>query len=368
MLTERKERGAITLLLLKGSFDATRDLDHFTNEMESLLEAGRTRIVLDLHLLSYLNSTAVGRLVKYKKRLAELGGDLLLLQPTKSVKDVLELLHLDQLFRTCAQEAEALAALGGAGATPAPAPPSAPPSPAPAAATTPGVPGAPVAAGATPPADADATLKTQDLGSVSLDEQGATILFKLLDANKAHMLGKAQGIGDIVEIDRERLTFLWKPPEGRPARQRHAHELSDRELAVIFAEGSRLVVKFRLPLYRKAHYFEINAVVERLEVIQGGLGGAKVACRYIDLEEGDRRDIVQFIKDLTYVNRQRVSGEATPAPPPLPTTAPRPATTPPPLPSSAPPTPLAPPPAPMIAPPPEPPPPPPPPAGSGPPP
>ncbi|MBI3272731.1 MAG: STAS domain-containing protein [Planctomycetes bacterium] len=290
MMTERKDRGEITLLLLKGSFEATRDLDQFTNTMEALLDAGRTRVVLDMHLLSYLNSTAVGRLVKYKKRLSETGGDLHLLAPTRAVREVLDLLHLDQLFRTFGKEGDALAALGGSAA--------------PAAA------GGTIAAGgpAATPAP-DSSIRTSALAGVNIEEQGAVLLFKLLDPHRAQLFGKLQGIGSILEVDKERLTFLWVPP-GQGKTKKKTRELAEPELAVIFAPGAKLKLKFRLPLHKKAFYYEVPASVESSSAVAGGLGGAKVTCGYAGLAEAERRDIVEFMKALTYLHRERAKTAA----------------------------------------------------------
>jgi len=208
MIVESRDRDGIAICTLKGSFESPRDLEAFAAEMDQQIAAGRTRFVLDLHLLAYLNSNAVGRIIKYRKRVQEAGGDLVVLQPTKTVREVLELLQLLPLLKPYGSEAEALVALGGGSSAAVPA--SAPPPPA-----------AHPPAGATP----------------------AEILFRFE--------GEPEVAGRIDGIDRRRVRFS-RPAPGEPGK----------------AVGAWVCLRLRIPRYRRPTYFELAGTLT--ESSEGG--------------------------------------------------------------------------------------------------
>lgn len=87
------------LLELTGAIDcAPGALDPLDRALCELRAKGRTRVVLDLSGIRYVNSSGFGLLVKHAQALEELGGGLSLLGVTTKVRIVIEMLGLTSCF------------------------------------------------------------------------------------------------------------------------------------------------------------------------------------------------------------------------------------------------------------------------------
>jgi anti-sigma B factor antagonist len=84
------------------------------SSLVELLEEGFTHFVLDLSTVRYLDSTGLGILIGFARRLPE-GGQILLAQVPASVVGLLELTGLDAQFTTCDHVEDALAQVRGDG-------------------------------------------------------------------------------------------------------------------------------------------------------------------------------------------------------------------------------------------------------------
>ncbi|MCF6376471.1 STAS domain-containing protein [Nocardioides KLBMP 9356] len=67
--------------------------------LTGLVEAGTTRIVVDLAETTFLDSSALGALVAGLKTARQAGGDLRIARPTESVLTVFKLTNLDKVLR-----------------------------------------------------------------------------------------------------------------------------------------------------------------------------------------------------------------------------------------------------------------------------
>ena len=76
----------------------------------SLSEQGRTRAVVDLDAVDFLDSTALGVLVGAHKRFAKTGGGLVLVCTTPRILRVLEVTGLSRVFAVHGSVEEAVAA------------------------------------------------------------------------------------------------------------------------------------------------------------------------------------------------------------------------------------------------------------------
>jgi anti-sigma B factor antagonist len=115
-----RARGDISILELKGEFTlgATglsrpldlrgRRLSDLGQTLQTLLDQGRRKIVLDLAGVSFLDSAGLGELIACKKRTVEQGGDIRLLHPVGKVRDLLEMLSLNRIFQVFDDEPAAL--------------------------------------------------------------------------------------------------------------------------------------------------------------------------------------------------------------------------------------------------------------------
>ena len=81
--------------------------------LHRVLEQGGRKIVLDLGGVTFLDSAGLGELISCKKRTAEKGGDIRLLRPNGKVRDMLEMLSLNRMFRIFDDESAALASFDG---------------------------------------------------------------------------------------------------------------------------------------------------------------------------------------------------------------------------------------------------------------
>ena len=92
----------------------TQALDGFERlvarrRIDELLEAGSTRLVLDLSRLRSLNSSGIGSLVAARHRADAAGGAVYLCCVNDTIRVALEVMLLHQILPICATRAEAVA-------------------------------------------------------------------------------------------------------------------------------------------------------------------------------------------------------------------------------------------------------------------
>jgi len=111
----KENLSGIVVLTLKGEFDSFVT-NAFSNEIAKVQEDGTHRIVLNMRLVKFVNSTALGAMIKARKLCRAAQGDLVISQPSPAVREAMESLGLDRLFSIFDEDEKALAALEGAGA------------------------------------------------------------------------------------------------------------------------------------------------------------------------------------------------------------------------------------------------------------
>ncbi len=77
-------------------------------KVQVLLDAGESRILLNLEKVKYMDSAGIGELVACYKRAKEKEGTVKLLNPSGKVYDLLQLTKLEEVFDTFRDEGEAL--------------------------------------------------------------------------------------------------------------------------------------------------------------------------------------------------------------------------------------------------------------------
>jgi anti-anti-sigma factor len=88
----------VLILSADGGLNATT-AEQLVAQLKRLVEAGATKLIVDCTRLEYLSSYGVAMLVRMHKRLREHGGDVRLAAVRGVVSGVLELCHLDAVFR-----------------------------------------------------------------------------------------------------------------------------------------------------------------------------------------------------------------------------------------------------------------------------
>lgn len=227
MKIEREINGDVAVLGMRGEFDSFV-VNSFLEEVESLAANGIRSIVLDMRMVKFIMSTAIGAIVKSRKMMKEFGGDLVIAQPSGFVRDVLDSLGLTKVIQVFDENQDAV----------------------------------------------------RSLGQTSTDlPAGNSAMLHFDDPERQKSLG-GPAVGRIVDLSEESMTLQVAHP------------------ASFFPTGAPLKAKFRLPLFKKAYYFEIAAsVVEAL----ANEDGAAVKVAFAEIADEDRRSIQQFINDMNFL-------------------------------------------------------------------
>jgi anti-anti-sigma factor len=107
----KENRDGVMLLTLKGEFDSFVCAG-FTQEVGATQAEGIHYIVLNLRLVKFINSTALGAMIKARKACRAAGGDLVISHPSPAVREAMESLGLDRLFSIHDDDEAAVAAFG----------------------------------------------------------------------------------------------------------------------------------------------------------------------------------------------------------------------------------------------------------------
>jgi anti-anti-sigma factor len=228
----KESLGNVTLLTLKGEFDSFVT-NAFGNEIAKIQAEGVHRIVLNMAQVKFVNSTALGAVIKARKNCRSAQGDVIISNPSQPVRDAMDSLGLDRLFSIVEDDAAALAVLEGA-------------------------------------------------QSIELDDDSESAVMIHVPELPRPLVGRLK------RLDQSGLEcrLASAPPD-------------------VFADGRELRLKFRLPLYRR-EYFELSALVDRVEASAGGL---TVGLRFAEMADEDRAAIESFVADMNEL-RKAARGEA----------------------------------------------------------
>ena len=108
MQMAERQIGTVTILDLAGRLTIDDGVEVLKDKVHSLIGEGRTRVVLNLALLSYMDSSGLGQLVSCHNSLAKTTGGLTLLRLTKKNVDLLSITRLAAVFKTTDSEDDAL--------------------------------------------------------------------------------------------------------------------------------------------------------------------------------------------------------------------------------------------------------------------
>jgi anti-anti-sigma factor len=234
MEIEWSDEGRIRTLRLTGNFDTT-DVESFVAHIEEAADHQCFRVLLDTEGLKFINSTALGSLIKAQKRLQEFGGDLSVCTLPGFVGGVFRTLGLDRkirCFKTPEEAIEYLQSVGG------------------------------------------------ERVSVPGDE---ALEFVFVDEAQLAVAGEDPNTATLRTIDEQSAMFLWPNDRGLDA-------------AAVMASGVRLHARFRIPLFHPTHVFDARAVVESTR--SGTDGDLLVTVGLSELSDVERRGIRQFVQDM----------------------------------------------------------------------
>lgn len=230
------------ILQLKGEFDAIF-FPRFNEEVETLLAEGRTWVVVNLRFVRFINSTALGAIIKAKKAATAAKGDLVISQPSAFCKDVLQKVGLDKIIRVFEDDESSVAHI----------------------------------------------LKQLGEERDPVESQQSPLLFWFAEAKRNAQLPNHVALGRLVNFDESTAEIAWDFGKTK---------LTEAAALELLTPGTDLRIKFRIPMFSK-EYFEIDAAVR--EARAQGHRAADFVVRFTRVEKETADRIGQFLKDMRYL-------------------------------------------------------------------
>ena len=200
------------ILTLKGEFD-TFYVPALQDEVDALLERGICHLLLDMRLVKFINSTALGAIIKSHKRCRAENGELVISQPSNFVRDVIKKVGIDKLIPMFETEQEATKAIVK-------------------------------------------HLNQRELtGEAPVDHEKVLVSFP--DDTRQKMLGDRKTlVGNMANVDGHKLQFLWNGGK---------HGISNDKAEQLFFKDSDIHLKFQVKMIKKS-FFEVEGKVVSAEV------------------------------------------------------------------------------------------------------
>lgn len=114
MQIEERAVGDVIVLDLKGKITLGEGDELLKDKVNSLVNQGRKKIVLNLAGVPYIDSAGLGEIVRTYTTVSRQGGSLKLLNLTKRITDLLSITKLLTVFETFDSEGEAVESFSAA--------------------------------------------------------------------------------------------------------------------------------------------------------------------------------------------------------------------------------------------------------------
>ena len=250
MKLEKHRYEDVVILKFTGEFD-TFNLPAFSERIDRMIDSGDAKFVFDLRLLKFVNSAALGYLIKTSRRLQAAGGEMILARPSKFIKKTLSTLGLDDVFKMY-ESVEAAVQHFRTG---------------------------------------------DDIGEIRLEggeyDEALTgsvpILFRPSGTSDADALPNQ--VGRIVTLYEDGLLFRYEPDNDR----------GDDPVEKFLTVGQMLKLKFRQPFAVKEYYFEMSGKIHDVSQMAGGgdddASVDAIRVRYEEIKDDDREHLEQFVRD-----------------------------------------------------------------------
>ena len=108
MQIEERVVGDVVMLDLKGKITLGEGDELLKDKVNSLVNQGHKKIVLNLAEVPYIDSAGLGEVVRTYTTVSRQGGSLKLLNLTKRITDLLAITKLSNVFETFDQEQDAV--------------------------------------------------------------------------------------------------------------------------------------------------------------------------------------------------------------------------------------------------------------------
>ena len=255
------------VLHLRGEFD-TYYVRNLQEEIDALVESGVVRVVMNLRLVKFINSTALGAIIKASKALAARGGKLVISRPSTFCRQIIEKVGLNRVVPIYDTDDAALAGL---------------------------LEGAPAGTvegeGEMPDLDESSVLFTptdpsriEHFLSATSRAQG-----KVVNPVHRHSFGSNwSGVGRMSSLDENGLRYTWSGG---------TTGLDPFAMGQLLAIGTEIKVKFRLPLF-KPGWCEALATVSEVEERTDGV---KVGAAFSKIDDKTLAAVKQYSADLRFL-------------------------------------------------------------------
>jgi anti-sigma B factor antagonist len=110
MKIEMKEAGDVTVMILKGKLMGGPETIEVHEQVKSLIDQDRKKVVIDLSHVAWMNSSGLGTMMGCLTSLKNAGGDLKLAGVTEKVKSLFMITKLITIFETYDSADQAAAA------------------------------------------------------------------------------------------------------------------------------------------------------------------------------------------------------------------------------------------------------------------
>ena len=112
MKISTKTTGDVVVLTLSGKIMGGPDYDLFRNEIQSQIEAGRLKVLLDFEKITFINSTGLGLLVSGYTSLTNAGGVLKVCSVGDRVGSLFYVTRMNDVFDILEDVDKGIAAFG----------------------------------------------------------------------------------------------------------------------------------------------------------------------------------------------------------------------------------------------------------------
>jgi len=254
------------VLHLRGEFD-TYYVQTLQAEVDALINAGTVNLVLNLRQVKFINSTALGAIIKASRLCQSKGGKLALSRPSPFCRGIIEKVGLDRVVPIYDSDDAAAEALTSGASAPA----------------------------------------AKSSGTVEMDE--SSVLFSPTDPNRIqHFVSEAQrggqkivnpvhghvfganwrGVGRMLALDERGLAFTWNGGDTK---------LDAFAMGQLLSLGTEIKVKFRMPMYQQG-FVEALATVGEIEEREDGV---RVGAAFSKIDDKTLGAIRQYASDLKFL-------------------------------------------------------------------
>lgn len=251
-------------LHLRGEFD-TFYCKKLQEEIDALAASGVTKVILNLRMVKFINSTALGAIIKASKSLSAKSGKLVIARPSTFCREIITKVGVDRVVPIHDSDEDAVKALFGGVA--------------PASKST-----------ATVPEDESSLLFSPTDASRIEHFLSQTRRFKgPVNPVHGHAFGSNwTGVGRMSSLDERGLRFLWNGGDTG---------LDVFAMGQLLSIGTELKIKFRLPLFQSG-YCEALATVSEVEERDSGV---KIGAAFSKIDDKTLGAVRQYSTDMKFL-------------------------------------------------------------------